>query len=65
MTSLQKKVLASYKTALVQERKHLARCAELAQSTGGDFGLKLALHRHQSNIKMYEKLIGNLQKHED
>ncbi len=60
LTSMQRKVLALYKTALAQERHRLKSCAELAQFVGSDFGLGIAKRRHHANIKMYERLIAHL-----
>ena len=64
LTPLQRKVLALYKKALAQEQKGLESCAELARFAGNDFGLKVAIQRHQSNITMYKKLIASLQRRE-
>ena len=49
LTPLQRKVLALYKKALAQEQKGLESCAKLARFAGRDFGLKVAIERHQSN----------------
>lgn len=64
MTSLERRVLRLYEKALAQEQKNIDRCSELAQFAGNDLGLQIAITRHRSNIKMYEKLITTLKRRE-
>lgn len=65
MNAVQRRVIALCRKGIISERKLLTNCANIARFAGGDIGLKIAMQRHRSNIKMYEKLIANLKQQKD
>ncbi len=59
MTPLQRKVLAGLRVSLARERKNLQRDTALARFA--EVSLKPLIERHRSNVKLYEKLITDLE----
>jgi len=59
MTSFQRKVLAGLRLSLARERNNLERHTSLARFA--EISLKPLIERHRSNIKLYEKLIAELE----
>jgi hypothetical protein len=59
MTQLQWKVLAGLKRSLEQEKKNFERDTGLVRFAG--INLKPLIERHRIDIKMYEKLIADLE----
>jgi hypothetical protein len=59
MTSLQRKVVAGLRVSLEREKKNFERDTALVWFA--EISLKPLIEPHRSNIKMYEKLIADLE----